>query len=103
MVKPYLTSSALVPEFIKHMLEKDADKLGAVAVALFLYKLATPARYATTVFVSVYSIRYLLNRGFLIKSANEIKDTYANHAVSKNLAKRIRHVYSRMKGGHHKK
>jgi len=50
------------------MSDTNSESVGYVAIALILYKLATPARYAVTVGTSFYAIKYFVKRG-LIKPA----------------------------------
>ncbi len=68
-IKPFVEKSPL-PEFIKKPLTSDHNSasVGYLAIALLLYKLVTPARYAVTVFTSIYAIKYFVQRG-LIKAA----------------------------------
>ncbi|UXI18872.1 hypothetical protein NH340_JMT04815 [Sarcoptes scabiei] len=91
-IKPYIMESERCPKSIKNIFEKDADKLGHVTVALLLYKIATPARYATTVFGTIYLLRHLLRRGVLIKTAKEqlksVRTSSFSRAVSINLKKK---------------
>lgn len=90
-MKTYIVDTNYCPQYIKNLFEKDADKLGNLAIALLLYKIFSPARYAMTVFGTIYLLRNLLKRGFLIKSANEqlksVKNSYISHAVSRNIQK----------------
>ncbi|KAH9416068.1 hypothetical protein DERP_000564 [Dermatophagoides pteronyssinus] len=112
-IKPYVIESSLCPQFIKELFEKDADKLGSVAIALLLYKLATPGRYATTVFGTVYLLRYMLKRGVLLKTANEqfssVRNSYISHAVNRNIlkqkerfSKQMRKQTGKMRNSKHK-
>jgi hypothetical protein len=39
--------------------------LGALAAAMLFYKVATPARYASTVFITMKAIRQLMPRGLI--------------------------------------
>lgn len=68
-IRPYAEKLPL-PEFVVKILSSDtnAGSAGYVAIALIIYKLCTPARYATTVGVSYYVIQYSVRRG-LIKPA----------------------------------
>lgn len=101
-MKPYIIDSNLIPDAIKKLFEKDhSGSMGNLAVALLLYKLLTPGRYATTVMLSVYAVNYLLRRGVLVKSASEIKtsmqNSYINHAVNKNIQRRVEKMKLRLK------
>lgn len=100
-VKPYIEDSSFCPQFMKNLFEKDADKLGSVAIALLLYKLATPGRYATTVFGTVYLLRYMLQKGVLVKTANEqlisVRQSYISHAVNRNILKQKERFMKQMK------
>lgn len=68
-IKPYAEKLPL-PEVVLKILNSDtnASSAGYLAIALIIYKLATPARYATTVGVSFYVIQFSVKRG-LIKPA----------------------------------
>jgi hypothetical protein len=68
-IKPFVEKLSL-PEFIKKPLTSDhsSTSVGYLAIALLLYKLVTPARYAVTVFSSIYAVKYFVQRG-LIKAA----------------------------------
>lgn len=41
------------------------SRLGHIAIAYFLYKIATPARYAVTLGGTTFSIRFLSKRGII--------------------------------------
>ena len=72
----FLSISGLSPTPIIEQLEKmnlpvdmlsvlKHKTLGTFAAAVIFYKLATPARYATTVFLSMVSIRRLMPKGMI--------------------------------------
>ena len=50
--------------------------LGNIAIALLLYKIATPARYAVTIFVTIKMIKILVRKGMIkpIPSKAKIKN-----------------------------
>uniref|UniRef100_T1KWA4 DUF1279 domain-containing protein n=1 Tax=Tetranychus urticae TaxID=32264 RepID=T1KWA4_TETUR len=64
-VKPFVSklSDFGVPETIAKALE--SDKMGTLAIAIVIYKLATPARYAVSIAGTVKAIKILLRRGMI--------------------------------------
>ena len=89
-MKPYVLLSPLPPP-VKDIFIKDTGSLGHLAVAVLLYKLVTPARYATTVFYGFYLMKFLLRRGILVRTADQqLKHiSYMSQANAKNLQKRV--------------
>ena len=96
-IKPVAEKLPL-PEFLAKIFNSDTNSssAGYVAIALIIYKLCTPARYATTVGVSYYVIQFSVRRG-LIKpapSGQQIKAqviksrTQLNRVLRDRLAKR---------------
>ncbi|CAG2172251.1 unnamed protein product [Oppiella nova] len=91
MIRPYAEKLPL-PEFVVHILNSDtnASSAGYVAIALILYKLATPARYATTVGVSFYSIEFFVKRGLIkpVPSGQQIK-AQVNQSISRSKLNKV--------------
>ncbi|CAG2115031.1 unnamed protein product [Medioppia subpectinata] len=97
VIKPFAEKLPL-PEFIINVLNSDtnAGSAGYVALALILYKLASPARYATTVGVSFYSIEFFVKRGLIkpvpsvpaIKAQVTITRSNINNVLRDRMAKR---------------
>ena len=52
-----------VPETIAKTLE--SEKMGPLAIAIIMYKLASPARYAVSIAGTVKAIKFLLKRGLI--------------------------------------
>ncbi|XP_054164502.1 uncharacterized protein C18orf19 homolog A-like [Oppia nitens] len=96
-IRPYAEKLPL-PDFVYKVLNTDtnAGTAGYIAIALIMYKLVTPARYATTVGVSYYTIEFFVKRSLIkpVPSGQQIKAqviksrSQLNKVLRERLAKR---------------
>ncbi|XP_015791634.1 uncharacterized protein C18orf19 homolog A [Tetranychus urticae] len=73
-----------VPETIAKALE--SDKVGTLAIAVVMYKLATPARYAVSIAGTVKAIKILLRRGMIkpVPPKNKLKEIVLKKVYEKS-------------------
>lgn len=89
-----ILSKIPLPETIKNILHgpNQDSKLGYVAIALVMYKIATPARYAATVAGTGYAIKFFVRRGMIkpVPSKDKIKQAIKDSNLKQVIQERIR-------------